>query len=152
MSCCGEGRETGSCVCNVLKDIARAQQDVVESCCDTSCEKAISDLLGETEVINGLNTVPVLLYCTDGCVPFKGYGADARDIGCIVSSHFFRVKSVSDDCCAVLELLREPDDHNKCPHNPCEQATGYLRTTGICITVDVKCFCHITCLPAIAAF
>lgn len=152
MSCCGKGQDTGSCVCNVLKDIARAQQDVIESCCDTSCERAISDLLGETEVRNGLNTVPVLLYCSEGCKPFKGYGAHSGSIGCIESSFYFRVKSVSDDCCAVLELLRDPNDGGRNPHDPCEQMTDRLRTTGICITVDVKCFCHITCLPAIAAF
>lgn len=149
---CGKGHHTGSCVCNVLKDIARAQSDIVENCCDTSCERAISDLLGETEVPNGLDTVPVLLYCAKSCKPFKGYGAHSQHIGKIKSSYYFRVKSVTNDCCAVLELLRDPNDGNKNPHDPCEQLTKNLRTTGICITVDVDCFCHITCLPAISAF
>lgn len=149
---CGKGHNTGSCVCNVLKQIAAAQKDTIDNCCDTSCERAISDLLGETEVRNGLNTVPVLLYCSDGCGPFKGFGALGDDIGNVMASYYFRVKSVTDDCCAVLELLRDPEDTCKNPQDPTEQYTNRLRATGICITVDVQCFCHITCLPAIKAF
>lgn len=151
MGCCGEEFSTGNCVCDVLKEIERAQSDVVENCCDSSCERSISDLLGETEERNGLDTVPVLLYCKDGCKPFKGYGAHPRNIANVVGSFYFRVKHVSDDCCAVLELLRERNcDAN--PDNPVEQETSHLRATGICITVDLNCFCHVTCLPAISAF
>lgn len=148
---CTKGHTGGSCVCTVLKNIANAQRDIIENVCDTSCEKSISDLLGDTEVPNGLDTVPVLLYCKDGCKPFKGYGVHPRHIGNVISSFYFRVKSVTKDCCAVLELLRDPNDSGN-PHDPCEQQTKHLRTTGICITVDVNCFCHITCLPAINAF
>src|SRR5690625_3066695 len=103
MGCgCGKDHKTGNCVCNVLKDIARAQRDITELECDTSCEKSISDLLGETEVRNGLDTVPVLLYCKDGCKPFKGFGAHPRNIGKMKSSFFFRVKSVTNDCCTEI--------------------------------------------------
>lgn len=149
---CGKGQKTGSCVCNVLRQIARAQKNITEFECDTSCERSISDLLGETEVRNSLDTVPVLLYCKDGCKPFKGYGAHPRKISHIVGSYYFRVKSVDSDCCAVLELLRDPNDNDKNPKCPTSQMTKHLRTTGICITVDLKCFCHVTCLPAISAF
>lgn len=149
---CGCDFQTGSCVCNVLKEIARAQSDIIENCCDTSCEKSINELLGEKEVLNDLDTVPVLLYCKDSCKPFKGYGAHPRSIGKMQASYYFRVKSVTDDCCAVLELLKDPNDSNHNPHDPMEQHTKHLKTTGICITVDAKCFCHITCLPAISAF
>src|SRR5690625_4306508 len=152
MGCCGKESNTGHCVCDVLKEIADAQSDIVENCCDSSCEQSIKDLLGETEVPNGLDTVPVLLYCKDSCSPFKGYGAHPNNIGDIKASFYFRVKSVIDDCCAVLELLRDPGDANKNPKNPVEQDTKPLRTTGICITVDLHCFCHVTCLPAISAF
>jgi len=151
MMSCGSGYKTGNCVCDVLKEIARAQRDIREFACDTSCEKSISDLLGETEITNNLDTVPVLLYCKNNCKPFKGYGAHPRDIGTIVSSFYFRVKSVTKDCCAVIELLRDPNDSNQNPHDPSDQETKHLRTTGICITVDVNCFCHVTCLPAISA-
>lgn len=153
MGCgCGKDFKTGNCVCDVLKEIARAQRDINEFECDTSCEKSISDLLGEREERNSLDTVPVLLYCHDGCHPFKGYGAHPRNIAKVVSSFYFRVKSVSDDCCAVLEILRDPSDSNLNPKCPTEQHTKHLRSTGICITVDVKCFCHVTCLPAISAY
>lgn len=149
---CGKDFHSGNCVCDILKEIARAQTDIVENCCDTSCEKSIRDLLGETEERNGLDTVPVMLYCHDGCKPFKGYGAHSNRIGNIVGSFYFRVKSVDKNCCAVLELLRDPQDEDRNPDNPVEQKTRNLRATGICITTDVNCFCHITCLPAISAF
>ncbi|AIF42791.1 CotY/CotZ family spore coat protein [Virgibacillus sp. SK37] len=149
---CGKEFSTGNCVCDILKDIVEAQQDVVENCCITSCERSISDLLGESDNGNGLDTVPVILYCKDGCKPFKGFGADPDDIGDMMASFFFRVKRVDDDCCAVLELLRDPHDNNPNPCDPVEQDTKPLRATGICITVDLNCFCHVTCLPAVSAF
>ena len=152
MGCCGKDFKTGNCVCDILKEIARAQNDVIENCCDSSCERSISDLLGETEDRNGLDTVPVILYCKDSCKPFKGFGAHPRNIGDVVASFFFRVKTVDDDCCAVIELLRDPADNNKNPKDPVEQDTKRLRGTGICISVDLNCFCHVTCLPAISAF
>src|SRR5690625_7541836 len=128
---CGKEHATGSCVCNVLKSIANAQRDVVENECDTSCEKSISDLLGETEVRNGLDTVPVLLYCEDGCKPFKGYGAHPRNIGKVMSSFYFRVKSVTNDCCAVLELLSDPNVSNQYTHNSLEKHTIHIISTVI---------------------
>src|SRR5699024_9749233 len=87
----------GSCVCDILKEIAEAQSDVVENCCDTSCEQSINDLLGETDVGSGLDTVPVILYCEDGCKPFKGFGAGHMEDGTpgpIEASSIFRVKNV----------------------------------------------------------
>lgn len=152
MGCCGKDFDTGNCVCDILKEIADAQNDVVENCCDTSCERSISDLLGETDNGNGLDTVPVLLYCKGNCKPFKGYGAHPDNIGDVMGSFYFRVKRVDDDCCATLELLRDPGDDCDDPESPVEQDTGCLRATGICITVSLDCFCHVTCLPAIDAF
>lgn len=157
MGCCGKEYETGNCVCDILKEIADVQSDIVENCCDTSCERSINDLLGEQES-NDLDTVPVLLYCQDGCKPFKGFGAfrgdgnGGCDFGEVVGSFYFRVKKVDDNCCAVLELLRDPFDKDSNPADPVCQDTCHLRATGICITVDVNCFCHVTCLPAISAF
>ena len=116
------------------------------------------NILGETETGNGLDTVPVILYCD--CKPFKGYGAEKKikqghfGMGDIVSSFIFRVKSVDEDNCAVLELLIG-DGQNCGPDNykdPTQQSTKKLEATGICITVDLDCFCHVTCLPAISVF
>ncbi|MBY7143125.1 spore coat protein [Virgibacillus sp. NKC19-3] len=148
---CGKDFDTGNCVCDILREISEAQSDVVENCCDTSCEQSINDLLGESDNSNGLDTVPIILYCKDGCKPFKGYGANPNDIGDITSSFYFRVKKVTKDCCATLELLRDPKDGNRDPKSPCEQDTKPLLATGICMTVDVSCFCHVTCLPAVNA-
>ncbi|SHG30570.1 CotY/CotZ family spore coat protein [Ornithinibacillus halophilus] len=158
---CGCGREsaTGNCVCDVLREILDAQEDVIENCCETSCERSINDLLGETDPGTGLDTVPVILYCKDSCKPFKGFGANRYNdelgkIGEMQASFIFRVKDIDDDCCAVLELLRNPNDPCKCDHlhDPCDQETKGLDNTGICITVDLNCFCHVTCLPAISVF
>lgn len=158
MGCCGKEFDTGNCVCDILKEIANVQNDIVENCCDTSCERSINDLLGEQDNTNDLDTVPVLLYCSDGCKPFKGYGAfrdsanGSCDFGEVVSSFYFRVKKVDENCCAILELLVDPHAENCDPENPIHQDTCHLRATGICITVDANCFCHVTCLPAISAF
>ncbi|MGJ9458781.1 CotY/CotZ family spore coat protein [Oceanobacillus sp. CF4.6] len=152
---CGKKFDTGNCVADILKDIVEAQNDIVENCCDTSCEQSISELLGETDAVNGLDTVPVILYCKD-CKPFKGFGAPRHNggIGEIVASFIFRVKKVDDDNCAVLELLLK--DGETCGHDhlkdPTDQDTHNLEATGICLTVDLDCFCHVTCLPAISAF
>lgn len=157
---CGRTDHSTNCVCNVLKEISQAQRNVVETECDVSCKKSIKDLLGETEVVNSLDTVPVILYCKGSCKPFKGFGAHPRNIGNVVSSFYFRVKKVNKDCCATLELLFDPSDvvstsdHKKKarnPKDPMDQKTKNLRRTGICITVDLHCFCHVTCLPAISA-
>ncbi|MFA1818925.1 CotY/CotZ family spore coat protein [Virgibacillus oceani] len=148
---CGKEHGTGHCVCDILREISDAQHDVVENCCDTSCEQSISDLLGETDAANGLDTVPVILYCKGDCKPFKGFGALPGHIGDIMGSFFFRVKKVDDDCCAVVELLRDPKDDKRDPKSPADQDTKPLRATGICMTVDLDCFCHVTCLPAINA-
>ncbi len=159
---CGHGRVEGkdrdNCVCEILRDIVDAQNDVIENCCDTSCEQSINDLLGETDPGSGLDTVPVILYCAGDCKPFKGFGAKRGStfgsVGDMKASFIFRVKSVTDDCCAVLELLRDPDDPCTCDHlkDPCDQSTENLENTGICLTVDLDCFCHVTCLPAISVF
>lgn len=158
MSCgCGKDFDTGNCVIDVLKEIERAQKDIKEQTCSTSCERSVNDLLGKKDKADDLDTVPVILYCKDGCKPFKGFGADRKweeKIGPIVASFIFRVKSIDDDGCAVLELLlahEQPCGYNDLK-DPTEQKTKNLQATGICITVDLHCFCHVTCLPAISVF
>lgn len=153
---CGKNYDTGSCVADILKDIVDAQNDIVENCCDTSCEQSINDLLCTNEVTNDLDTVPVILYCKD-CKPFKGFGTTKNHhnkMNPILSSFIFGVKKVDKNNCAILELLLSDGescgfDHMK---DPTDQNTDDLEATGICITVDLDCFCHVTCLPAIRAF
>ncbi|GEL77138.1 CotY/CotZ family spore coat protein [Tenuibacillus multivorans] len=146
MSCRGKDN-TENCVCDILRQIVEAQNDIVDDdCCDISCEQSIQDLMGDTTSPTNLDTVPVLLYCD--CKPFKGFGVRNDQNRTVLGSFYFRVKSVDDDCCAVLELLRDPACTRQNPSDPTEQKTANLRTTGICINVDLKCFCHVTCLPA----
>lgn len=148
---CGDKFKSEHCVADVLREIVAAQNNVVGDCCDSSCEQSIANLLGESSPVqSNLDTVPVLLYCKD-CKPFKGFGAPFNDIGDVVGSFYFRVKSINERNCAVLELLRVENDPVADPVSPVQQFTSNLEATGICITVDVDCFCHITCLPAISA-
>jgi spore coat protein Z len=164
---CGKHQNSGSCVIDILKDIVDAQNDVLHDCM-TSCEQSIADLLGDTGGGSNFDTVPVILYCKD-CKPFKGFGSRRSGDGCDVKgSFFFRVKSVDEDGCAVLELLfadkwhgpvgdfeESPGElchhHGHDPKSPADQNCEDLRASGICITVDLNCFCHVTCLPATAA-
>ncbi|QHE51481.1 CotY/CotZ family spore coat protein [Pontibacillus sp. HMF3514] len=146
---CGKRHDTGSCVCDILKEIVDAQNDVTDDC-NSSCEQSINELMGDVGG-NSLDTVPVILYCKD-CKPFKGFGARRGEIGDIRESFIFRVKEVDEDCeCALLELLLDPSAKDDKPDSPSCQKTDDLTATGICITVDLRCFCHITCLPAIDA-
>ncbi|MRG85623.1 CotY/CotZ family spore coat protein [Salinibacillus xinjiangensis] len=155
------------CVCDVVRAIADAQDDVRDDLCDVSCGRSINNLLAPVSR-NNLDTVPFILYGKD-LKPFRAFGADIEGMGndaefdC-TESFIFRVNEVDDDeCCAVLELLtfdrRQPDGPGnqqgaRRDDDPCEQIDGEevndLRRTGICITVDLECFCAITCLPAVS--
>ncbi|SFM48477.1 spore coat protein Z [Gracilibacillus orientalis] len=145
------------CVCDVVRAIADAQDNAVGQQCDVSCLRSIQDLVSPVGG-NGLDTVPFILYDKKG-KPFKGFGAEVDANGgparfdCF-SSFIFRVTEVDDDeCCAVLELLVFDNDEKTCG-DPCEQLDNEkvdeLERTGICITVDLNCFCAITCLPAVS--
>jgi len=156
MGCKKEDCNDVSCVRDVLEEIVDAQNDVVENVCDTSCKQSINDLMGDRDNGNDLDTVPIILYNKDGS-PFKGFGAKQKrrgNVGPIVSSFIFRVKKVDDDGCAILELLLSDEQDYSCDHlkDPADQKTEDLEDTGICITVDLDCFCHVTCLPAICVF
>ncbi|SES26048.1 spore coat protein Z [Gracilibacillus ureilyticus] len=144
------------CVCDVVRAIADAQDDVIDQLCDVSCAQSIRSLVSPV-TSNGLDTVPFILY-GKGLKPFKASGAVVDNnnnqprFECI-ESFIFRVNEVSDDCCAVLELLAFDGDENACDE-PCDQLDNErlddLQRTGICITVDLSCFCAITCLPAVS--
>src|SRR5699024_6870277 len=149
---CGKDHHTGNCVCDILREIVEAQNDVIENCCSTSCEQSISDLLGETDAGNGLDTLPVILYCKDSCKTFQGFGANPDDIGEMTSSFYFRVKKVHEDCCAVEELLIDIHDDDISHKIAIEQYIKHLCATAIVITVDLNCFCPVTCLPTVNAF
>jgi hypothetical protein len=162
------GHFNGSqCVCDVVRAIADAQEDVIDIQCDVSCDKSIRNLLGPVRE-NDLDTVPFILYCEGTCEPFKAFGADIQTDGeprfdCI-SSFIFRVSEVDEDCCARLELLTFDGDPQfdgdqegaEKDRDPCDQLNGKrvrdLEATGVCITVDLNDFNAITCLPAVDLF
>jgi hypothetical protein len=149
------------CVADVLKAIHKAQKKVKkEDGCKTSCETSIKELFDDCKKPKK-NTIPFILYCGD-CDPFKATGvtkichhSKEKKFACI-TSFIFKVKDIKGQC-AVLELLAfKPDKHSKdlgknC--TPCSQIdcrdVDDLVTTGICINVDLSCFCAVTCLPAV---
>lgn len=150
------GSSSDNCVCTVLRNIADAQDQVSPAAevCTTSCDRSIQELLQGVAPVATANTIPVILYC--GCDPFLGTGVRTKTTGgntqleCI-QTFIFRVNSVDDNCCATLELLEAKGGPN--PSNPCAQFNGAkpgdITGTGICITVDLSCFCAVSCLEPI---
>lgn len=171
MGCGNHGHGDDNCVCTVLRAIVDAQDQVSptnDGDCLVSCERSIEELLAGARSVNGLNTIPVILYCGD-CAPFQGFGVKVKDqengggggnnnkLEC-VSTFLFRVNSVDDNCCAKLELLSTNNGgggkKNKGNEDICEQFDNLkldeIEGTDICITVDLNCFCAVTCLDPIA--
>lgn len=162
MACGSHGGSSGSenCVCNVLRAIVEAQNQIspLEEFCETSCERSIQQLVGGVQAANEFDTIPVILYC--GCDPFLGFGVGPSEQGnqkqrC-VATFYFRVVDVDNNCCATLELLESGmGEGNNIPQNPCQQlmqggGEGSFTGTGICITMDLSCFCGVTCLNPVA--
>lgn len=163
-NCKSKQRHHKHCVEDVLEDILKTQRKAKEADhCRSSCKDSINDLLGKKRRVTK-NTIPIIIYC--GCKPYKGTGvatysckSDKR-FKCI-QSHIFKIKGLKDNC-AVLELLAFKSDlkftSGSCKKSrndvdPCRQidnkCVNDLRRTGICINVDLSCFCSVTCLPAI---
>jgi CotY/CotZ family spore coat protein len=155
------------CVGDVLEAILHAQEKAKkQDDCHHSCKESISDLLEEKKRPKK-NTIPFLLFRGD-CEPFKASGVKVvknhhtkKKKFAYISSFIFKIKDLNDGC-AVLELLTfKPDrscnsDHKEIQKNPCSPCCQIdhkdvddLIGTGICITVDLACFCAISCLPAI---
>ncbi|MBH0231493.1 CotY/CotZ family spore coat protein [Halobacillus yeomjeoni] len=156
---CSKTKHYKNCVEDVLEAILYAQEEAEQhNDCHTSCKRSIEELLGEKKKVKK-NTVPVLLYC--GCNPYKGTGVTTytchskkTKFKC-VNTYIFKVKDL-DKKCAVLELLVFKSDlkSEKCSkRSACDQvdhkSLDDLVGTGICINVDLSCFCAVTCLPAV---
>lgn len=150
------------CVAEVLEAIHEAQKKVKKDDeCKVSCKESIKELLGEKKKPSK-NTIPFILYCGD-CEPFKATGVTTvchhskeKKFACI-TSFIFKIKDF-DGKCAVLELLtfkpsKSKDPFKKSICSPCGQIdcenVSDLVKTGICINVDLSCFCAVTCLPAV---
>lgn len=151
-----------NCVEDVLEGILEAQKKVKETDhCKSSCQQSINDLLHEDKKPKK-DTIPFILYCD--CKPFKGSGVTKyhcpskhHRLKC-VETYVFKIKDLDKEC-AVLELLIFKDDHKQHASkdgkivSPCDQIDHKrvedLIGTGICINVDLSCFCAISCLPAV---
>lgn len=167
MSCKGKGENDSFCVCEVIRKIAAAQNEVRDR--KRGCEQSIQELM-TTKKKYTHTTIPFILYKKGDIKPFiassvvqipiEGFGEESY-YKCI-ESPIFKVKSVHNDqtCCATLELLR-PVNSNGFPvkdqgeelcdffqdKTPCK--TVHFRETGICLTIDLSHFSGITCLAPI---
>lgn len=163
----------GSCIINVVRDIVKAQHRAVEAeedNCFTGCDRSIADLLSPVEENRDRfrhNTIPFMLTCKGNCKSFVGSGVRKvrrgnHDFFDCVESPVFRVKSFvrNSDTCVRLELLlpvsegeqHEHDHHTNHHGSLCDfipRNTRNFRASGICITIDLDCFCGISCLSPI---
>src|SRR5699024_10547360 len=167
---------TGDCIRDIVKNIVTAQHRAVEAeedTCLTSCDRSVADLLSDFEPNRRRlrhNTIPFMLYCKDACKPFVGSGFTRKrgNFSCI-ESPVFRVKNFAkgSNYCVLLEILKPiyepreggsgPSDQGKpgsscCSKGVCQHFPNKFenfKATGICITVDLRCFCGITCLDPI---
>ncbi|HYK71675.1 MAG TPA: CotY/CotZ family spore coat protein [Pseudoneobacillus sp.] len=160
--------EDENCIKNTLEKILHAQRkhNNEHTHCETSCEQSIIKLLNPS-CISKKNTVPFILYCD--CEPFKVEGVTTFFDHCTNSEKFycfttfiFRIKDLKGDC-AKLELLKF-DSYEKCvsSNNSCSERcicspccqlhckeVDDLIPTGVCVKLDISCFCGIQCLPAV---
>lgn len=162
---CGTEFLTSNCVCDTLLAIVEAQ-DRVDPSCTSSCNRAIQELVGGVSPVNG-NTIPVILSCKSTCQPYVGVGAIRVGTGPVlaapvtpptsgfyfITSGVFRVVEVDPEtCCATLELLDGSVVSGAASNPFAVLATNMenpLVSSGACITVDLNCFCSVTCLSPI---
>lgn len=165
------------CVRDVIRRIIDAQrkvEDTTSIVCATSCERSIEDLLSPSRDHRRPRhtTIPFMLINKLG-KPFIGSGivnrdgdGGRRDFFECIESPVFRVRNFTrgSDNCVVLELLKpvhrrhdgeghEHKHHSSAHATACDFFEGRrihnFRSTGVCITVDLDCFCGITCLDPI---
>src|SRR5690625_3019959 len=146
--------------------------------CDTSCERSIESLLSPSheQRPHRHTTIPIMLinksgktFVGSGLVG-KSRGSDHEHFKC-VESPVFRVRGFAGNSpnCVHLEILLpvhkqhdgggiDSGDHShhgkgcgcasSCDHFGKSKIKNF-RDTGLCITVDLDCFCGITCLDPI---
>lgn len=156
---CHKGKDQGACVEEILEAILKAQRKVEkehEKKC-SSCNESYEKQLEEPKKFNK-NTIPIILYC--GCEPFKGEGVVACPGGMkdkkflCITSYIFKIRDLKGSC-AELELLTFKPKKDRCNNfkSPCDQlnhqSVNDLMKTGICIIVDLSCFCAVSTLPAV---
>lgn len=173
---CGHDNFTNDCVASTLQTVAEAQERVEEDC-RSGCRQAIDELKGHVKN-RGFDTIPVLLTCGCNPFSAAGaVRSHSEDrLFKVVKSFLFRVSEVSESTgCATLELLKVIPDHtlfdemggdlesrhpqpptkNCCDSDFDEFLSDELKhakkivRTGICVTVDLKRFTSVCCLPPV---
>ncbi|OZU88932.1 hypothetical protein CIL03_07880 [Virgibacillus indicus] len=163
------------CVTDTVRRIIKAQDEVIEDCCVSSCESAIKQLRKrKSDLAPQHTTIPFILYCNSSCSPFIGSGVFQAPMGnCKRNNNFFgsvetpifRAKSFAKDSdnCVKLELLLPVTeqcevlmpalDGCKCgsisQFFPTDDPVTGFQATGICITVNLNHFLAVTCLDPI---
>ncbi|KEF38369.1 Spore coat protein Z [Schinkia azotoformans MEV2011] len=156
---CSHGEQ---CICDLVKRIAQAQdKTILEQQIRDSENPFQTKLICPTRV----NTIPFMLVCKGTCDFFIGKGVfkDPKSLffECF-KTPFFRVNKFTDHhgCCVHLELLQGLTKDCTLPHSSrddditdflCNRKISEFIRTGICITVDLSCFCGIECLPPVLA-
>jgi len=163
----------------ILDAQRKASEDDVHSCatsCERSIDDLLSPHHHHRP--HRYNTIPFMLISKDCNKPFVGSGftsrrgrrGERRDHFRCIESPIFKVKGFQrgSDNCVTLELL-EPiyrrggdgedfgdghhDHHSGCDCSICKGFGGRdianFCYTGVCITVDLDCFCGISCLDPI---
>ncbi|WP_181348037.1 CotY/CotZ family spore coat protein [Thalassobacillus sp. CUG 92003] len=168
---CEKEKDFNTCVCETVAKIIRAQDEVagVGGCCSTGCVQSIRDLISPMENGNDFTAIPFALYCKGDCEPFIGSGIFRSPVGgsgmtalrCVETPIFQAKKFVDkEECCVQLELLLPVTMGGSTPgpsgkgNRICDFFPGNsirnLQATGICITVDLDCFCGIVCLDPVS--
>lgn len=156
---CHKDKDKRACVEEILEAILKAQRKVEKEhdmkC--SSCEESFEELLEDSKKFKN-NTIPIILYC--GCEPFKAEGVATCPVGMkdkkfvCITSFIFKIRDLKGNC-AVLELLTFKPKRDRCDKfkSPCDQIDHQLVNdlvkTGICINVDLSCFCGVSTLPAV---
>lgn len=158
------------CVCDVVRQIIEAQDEVEDGSYCSGCDSAIQQLRKGRNGYEPVNTtIPFILYCAGDCEPFFGSGVfkspgyDKDAFYGSVETPIFRAKKFAkgSNCCVKLELLlpvtdcevlmtKVEDCNSALSHFfPADDPVTGFQGTGICITVDLNNFTGITCLDPI---
>ena len=159
------------CVCEVVRKIVAAQNQVADrnKHCSSSCNDSIRELYSQNHSINRNTTIPFILFNKGSLKPFIASGVyKKKKQGCCEDAFFTALETpvlrairfIPHTCCVEVELLQPVNEHGiPLTHggknlvdffkDKCHRQTVNFKKTGICITLDLECFCAITCLSPI---
>ncbi|WP_339230021.1 CotY/CotZ family spore coat protein [Oceanobacillus sp. FSL K6-2867] len=164
-----------NCVCEVVRKIVCAQKEVSDrdknKHCSSSCENSIKQLLSSHSKSKNMNTtIPFVLFNKGSLKPFiasgvhkkekKGCHHDYDTFAAIETPVLRAIRFIPHSCCVEVELLQPVNEHCIPVTHKGEKLVDFFESkshhhtvdfkkTGICITLDLECFCAITCLDPI---